>query len=78
MYLILYPDIIGKESWLNPSIYTSEVFPPTYNVYRKDRSDGYGRVFIACHHKLTSSHLTFDDSNGNELIAARLQLPEKE
>ena len=54
------------------------MFPPTYNVHRKDRSDGYGGVFIACHHKLTSSHITLDDNNGNELIAAQLQLPEKE
>jgi len=66
-----YLDImIGNESWLSPSIYTSKVFPPTYNVYRKDRSDGYGGVFIACHHELTSLHLTLDDSNGNELITA--------
>ena len=62
--------MIGNESWVNPSIYTSEVFPPTYDVYRKDRSDGYGGVFIACLHKLTSSHLTLDDNNGNELISA--------
>ena len=27
---------------------------------------------------MTSSHLTLDDNNGNELIAAQLQLPEKE
>ena len=52
-----YPDImIGNESWLNPSIYTSEAFPPTYNVYRNDRSDGYGGVFIACRHDIITSN----------------------
>ena len=33
------PDIIvGTESWLSPSIYDSEIFPPSlgYSVYRRD------------------------------------------
>ena len=42
------PDIIaGCESWLPPSISTSEIFPAGYTVYRKDRSDGYGGVFFS-------------------------------
>ncbi len=37
------PDIvIGNESWLNPNIASSEIFPENYNVLRKDRIDGYG------------------------------------
>jgi len=48
-----HPDImIGNESWLNPNIYLGEVFPSEYKVFRKDRSDGYGGVFIACNNKL--------------------------
>ncbi|XP_071476520.1 uncharacterized protein [Diadema antillarum] len=39
--------IIGTETWLNSSVYTSEIFPPNYNVVRKDRQDGYGGVLIA-------------------------------
>ena len=42
------------------------------------RSDGFGGVFIAFHRKLTPSHLTLGDNNGNELIATQLQLPKKE
>lgn len=42
------PDIIlGNESWLNPDIASSEIFPDDYNVFRKDRPDGYGGVFQA-------------------------------
>ena len=40
--------IIGSESWLNPSISSSEIFPPKFMVFRKDREDGYGSVFLAC------------------------------
>ena len=44
------PDIIvGSESWLTPSIPSSEIFPDGYTVYRKG---GYGGVFIACESKL--------------------------
>jgi exonuclease III len=42
------PDIvIGNESWLNPNIASSEIFPENYNVFRKDRIDSYGGVFQA-------------------------------
>ena len=52
------PDIIfGTESWLSPSISSSEIFPHGYNVYRQDRSDGYGGVFLACHSKLISREI---------------------
>ncbi|XP_071492986.1 uncharacterized protein [Diadema antillarum] len=39
--------IIGTKTWLNSSVYTSEIFPPNYNVVRKDRQDGCGGVLIA-------------------------------
>ena len=65
--------MIGNESWLNPNIYSSEVFPSEYNVYRKDGPDGYRGVFIACHHKLTSSQVTLN-GNSSKLIATQLQL----
>ena len=52
------PDIIfGSETWLVPNISTSEVFPPDYNVYRKDRGDGWGGVLLAIHSSLTSYQL---------------------
>ena len=66
--------MVGNESWLNPNIYSSEVFPSEYNVFRKDRSDGYERVFIASHNKLTSFQLTLNENSSSELIATQLQL----
>ena len=52
------PDIIfGTESCLSPSISSSEIFPHSYNVYRQDRSDGYGGIFLACHSKLISREI---------------------
>jgi hypothetical protein len=40
--------IIGTESWLTDDISDSEIFPKSFNVYRKDRSNRTGGgVFIA-------------------------------
>ena len=48
------PDIIfGCETWLSPSIQTSEFFPASYNVFRHDRNDGYGGVLLAVCNGLT-------------------------
>ena len=42
------PDIIAStESWLTPSIYSNEIFPDNYNVFKKDCLDGYVGVFLA-------------------------------
>ena len=41
------PDfIVGCKTWLNHSIFDSEVLPDNYKVYRKDHADGYGGVLI--------------------------------
>ena len=46
------PDIIlGSETWLTADISSSEIFPPNYNVFRKDRSNR--PVFIACRNNIT-------------------------
>ena len=43
------PDFIaGSESWLTQSINTNEIFPSIYTIYRRDRLDGYGGVFLGC------------------------------
>ena len=53
------PDIIiGSEIWISPAVYSSEFFPANYNVYRKDREDGYGGVFILCSKRLFSENLS--------------------
>ena len=67
------PDvIIGSESWLSPAIFSSELFPPNYNVYRKDREDGYGGVFIACGRNIFSENLPINTDC--ELVVCRIQL----
>jgi len=35
----------GTESWLSPTIYPNEIFLHNYDIYRKDRDDGFGRDF---------------------------------
>ena len=44
------PDIIqGTETWLNPDISSSEIFPSNYTVFRRDRkTDDHGGVIFAC------------------------------
>ena len=50
------PDvIIGSETWLKPDIGDSEIFPPGYHVYRKDRVDGYGGVLLGISTNLNSN-----------------------
>ena len=50
--------IIGSESWVSPAVHSSELFPANYNVYRKDREDGYGGVFILCIRRLFNENLS--------------------
>ena len=44
------PDIIqGTETWLSQEINSSEIFPDTYDVYRRDRREGiHGGILTAC------------------------------
>ena len=52
------PDIIaGCESWLTPSIKSAEIFPNNLKIYRRDRSDGYGGVFVACQETLITDEV---------------------
>jgi len=68
------PDIVfGTESWLKPDILSSEVFPTGYSVYRKDRSDGYGGVFVACREPLISCNVYLENNNC-ELVACQIKL----
>ena len=58
------PDIIiGSESWLNPNIQNSEIFPDNFTVVRKDRMDSNGGVFIAAKNDLICTHRPDLDSN---------------
>ena len=54
------PDfIVGTESWLSHSIHNNEIFPLTYWIYRHDRADGYGGVFVACKSNIISEEISF-------------------
>ena len=41
--------ICGNETWLKPSICNSEILPDEsdYEIFRKDRKDGFGGVMLA-------------------------------
>lgn len=68
----LRPDvIIGTESWLDPSIHTSEIFPSNFTVFRKDRASD--NIFIA----IDSSFITLHECELDtecEIIWAKLQM----
>ena len=49
--------IAGTESWLKPTVYSSEVFPPDYEIFCNDRPDGYGGVLFACHKSLACTKI---------------------
>ena len=58
---ITNPDIIiASETWLKPSINTSEFLLLNYIAYRKDRQDGYGGVLLAHKTTLLSHQLHMD------------------
>ena len=69
------PNVIaGCESWLSLSIASAEIFPTGYLIYRYDRSDGYGGVFVACQNTLTCEQLTFDTNV--EIVVCCIKLRE--
>ena len=66
------PDIIvGTESWLKPAVKSAEIFPPWFSVYRKDRKDGYGGVFIAVKNDLISEEITDIEKNDKLEVTLR-------
>ena len=71
---VYHPDIVfGSESQLKPNILSCEMFPSGYTVYRKDRHDGYGAIFIACCNTLIPSKLQLDETS-SELVVCQIQL----
>ena len=68
-----HPDLVfGCESWLSPTVHNAEIFPPDYTIYRHDREDGYGGVFLACHNTLTSHEIPYNGPE--EIIACKIEL----
>ena len=65
------PNIIfGIESWLFPSISSSE----GYCGYRQDQSDGYGGVFLACCNKIISREISI--TTQCEIVTCHITLAE--
>jgi exonuclease III len=57
------PDILfGCETWLNPNITDNEILPENtgYNIFRKDRKDGYGGVMLAIKAEIVSEPVDSD------------------
>ena len=69
------PDIIfGTETWLTSNVYDAEIFPPElgYNVFRKDRDDGYGGVFVATKNSLIAHEV--NKENHVEAVFVKIKL----
>ena len=65
------PDVIfGCETWLKSSITNGEIFPPGYDIYRRDRKDGYGGVLLAVHSSLNNHQIIIQPET--ELVAAKI------
>ena len=41
MIIILILRIFETETWLSLEVSSGEVFPPYYNIFRRDKNDGY-------------------------------------
>ena len=71
---LIYDVIVGTESWLNPSVKSSEIFAPQFEAFRQDRSDGYGGVFLACSKMYNWECFGFTNSYNNvEVVACKLK-----
>ncbi|CAG2207668.1 unnamed protein product [Mytilus edulis] len=63
---------MGTETWLLPSICSAEIFPPNYEVIRKDRKDGYGGVLLAIKKEYISDSI--ETTTTSEAVFAKLNL----
>ena len=69
------PDFfIGTESWLTNNIRNNEIFPPGYTIYRRDRSNGDGGVFIGC--RSTFTCICIDIETTSEIVSCKVDLAE--
>ena len=70
--------IIGSESWLNPTIKSSEIFPDSFSCYRRDRPGGVGGgAFLLVSNVFDSSEpdeLKMDDNTDCELVWAKVKI----
>lgn len=68
------PDIvIGCELKLDSSVPFYSIFPDSYTIYRLDRSQHGGRVFIAAKHDLITTEETYLQATNCEIIWVSIQ-----
>ena len=68
--------ILGNEFLQNTDIASGEIFPDHYDVFRKDRPDGYGGVFQATKKDLIITQRSDFDTDC-EIIWTQCQLPNR-
>jgi exonuclease III len=66
--------IIGTETCLRREICSSEFFLDGFNVYRKERSDGYGGVLVAVRSEFISEEIEPDGAGDTESIFVKISL----
>jgi len=77
-----WPIIAATETWLNSSVSNAELFPPHYNVFRRDRCERLtgksrgGGVLLAAHNTIKVRQLANLQSEGENLWL-RLEFPNK-
>ena len=64
------------ETWLNQSILNNEIIPSDYKLYRCDRNDGYGSIFISVKGQINSQLIQCSASC--EICAVKLHLTESQ
>ena len=62
---------MGTETWLNPSITNSEIFPPEFDVYRRDRSSRGGGTLVATKKSLISHQIPSNPSAEAVLVSVQ-------
>ena len=68
---------IGTGSYLDNTVFNSEVFPDVYNIYRFDRNQHGGGVFILIYNTIPSSQLCINSSN-IEIVWAHIHQQNKQ
>ena len=61
--------MVGTETWLNHTILTSELMPPTYQVFRRDRQSSTtgGGVLLAINSNLVAGEELHLETNGETI-----------
>ena len=64
--------MVGTETWLNHTILTSELMPPTYQVFRRDRqtSTTGGGVLLAIYSDLVAGQDLHLETNSEMIWAS--------